>query len=812
MKQIRSSKFSKFVAYYLAIMVFLQITQPMQMYALTSGPKQPEFNAFTPIGTSDMVDLASGDFNYNIPIMDVGGYPINLAYNSGITMDQEASWVGLGWNLNVGQIERQVRGLPDDFNGEAIQYTNKLKPNRTVGFTFRVNGQLVGAESGGSNGPSIGGGASLTLQHNNYSGISAVPSFGLSYSISDGVSVGMNITSSATEGVSVSPSINVSTTHDENADMDLGLSASLGLSYNSRQGLQNYNLSGSSSLVNGFNNINGAGRNDRKTGLTSGSATFNFINNTFTPTIRNEFSTFSGTFSASLGGHAYLFEGEVGATGFFSSMKLKDKTTNEKAYGYEFTQNANENDLLDYNRENDRAVTKNIRVLPVTNYTYDTYSMQTQGMSGSFRPYQSQIGYVFDPKKSDISRSGSLGVEAEFGWGVHFGIDVEYAQSDVNAGVWNTPVTNYFKKTSSEKLEYENTYYKFGSDFTLNNELSLLNNKLGENRAIDFKLLDVNNLSNTYRKKEFSFASGNTYSPISINQKIKRQSREYRNQLVYKITSEESEGDVFIKQNNNAKKHHTAGYKAINNDGSTYVFGETVYNTDKEEVTFAIHKNDLPEASNNNGIFVPDDFSNYGESNENGIDHYYNKIITPSFANTYLLTAVLSTDYEDVTGNGPSDDDLGSYTKFVYEDYGKYKWRAPYYGASYNPGFNSDRNHKKASYTYGEKELKYISRIETKTHVAIFELSERKDGLGVDNEKNTAKNFNSSSKMYKLDKVKLYSKPEAIKANLLNDDPNDDLDIAPIKTAHFVYNYDLCKGIHNNNEDNSLSYNETSNN
>ena len=41
-----------------------------------------------------MVDLFSGDFNYNIPLMEVGGYPINLSYHSGIGMDQEASWVG----------------------------------------------------------------------------------------------------------------------------------------------------------------------------------------------------------------------------------------------------------------------------------------------------------------------------------------------------------------------------------------------------------------------------------------------------------------------------------------------------------------------------------------------------------------------------------------------------------------------------------------------------------------------------------------------------------------------------------------------
>ncbi len=98
-KQRKISKFKKTVAIYLAIMILLETFQPMQIYALTGGPSQPEFEAFTPIGTSDMVDLASGDFNYNIPIMDVGGYPLNLAYNSGATMDQEASWVGLGLSL-----------------------------------------------------------------------------------------------------------------------------------------------------------------------------------------------------------------------------------------------------------------------------------------------------------------------------------------------------------------------------------------------------------------------------------------------------------------------------------------------------------------------------------------------------------------------------------------------------------------------------------------------------------------------------------------------------------------------------------------
>lgn len=126
---IRTCRLSKVLSSCLALQLILMTVQPMQLFALTGGPSQPEFNSFTPIGTSDMVNLASGDFNYNIPIMDIGGYPINLAYDSGVSMDQEASWVGLGWNLNVGQIARSVRGLPDDFKGDQMRYENDARTN-----------------------------------------------------------------------------------------------------------------------------------------------------------------------------------------------------------------------------------------------------------------------------------------------------------------------------------------------------------------------------------------------------------------------------------------------------------------------------------------------------------------------------------------------------------------------------------------------------------------------------------------------------------------------------------------------------------
>ncbi len=93
--------------------------------ALAQGPVQPEAMQFEPVDVTDVVNLATGDFVYTIPLMSVpgpeGDYPVVLSYHSGIGPNQPATWVGLGWTLNPGAINRTISGYPDDYKGDIVK-------------------------------------------------------------------------------------------------------------------------------------------------------------------------------------------------------------------------------------------------------------------------------------------------------------------------------------------------------------------------------------------------------------------------------------------------------------------------------------------------------------------------------------------------------------------------------------------------------------------------------------------------------------------------------------------------------------------
>jgi hypothetical protein len=808
MKQIRSSKFSKFLAYYLAIMMFIQVTQPMQMYALTSGPTQPEFNAFTPIGTSDMVDLTSGDFNYNIPIMDVGGYPLNLAYNSGVTMDQEASWVGLGWNLNVGQIERQVRGLPDDFNGDKVIYENGLRDNVTVGMNLGANLAVFGFD-----GLSLGAG--LGVETNNYEGISFKPSFGVGFQLSDNVSVGMNLSSSVDEGATVTPSVSISKKVSSTSNATTSLSSSISLGLSSRKGVENLNISAGASVKSGSFKSSEARKKatgqDTYQGSGGGAGiggSISFNDQSYTPSKRIGFENSNFTFNAAVGGEIFGGEGQAQITGYGSYQKIHPDYKNraESAFGYEYTHHKRtQSGVLDFNRDNEQTVSQNTLALPITNYTYDLYSIDGQGVSGMFRPFRSQVSNLHNDYVVDFGSGKTFGVEIGLGNLVHGSGDFRTTPSVSHTGPWSggNNVLPYFTESSNDvnSLKYESSTFKLVGGLTIDPEQSIYNNEIHETKALKFAITGFNKNGST---APYFFHKDNV-SPYLIDKKIKRTKRFLRNQVIQKVTSKEADGDAFVTKNNFAidKNSHTAGIKILQTDGSTYVFGKTAYNTKKVEATFDISQKkhrDSIKSGNRTGLigYTSElDRTVKGYTNSSNIsDQYLNKITTPKYAHSYMLTSVLSTDYEDVDGNGPTLNDLGTYTQFDYKITNtNYKWRVPFKKnvATYNNGLISKDYDQKANYIYGEKELVYLDKIVTKTHVAFFDLEDRKDAIGVNGENGGT----GDGRMQRIKSIRLYSRPEVTVAGIITD-PGENGVIKPIKKAHFEYDYSLCPNIPNN--------------
>lgn len=789
MKQIRSSKFSKFLAYYLAIMMFLQVTQPLQMYALTSGPTQPEFNAFTPIGTSDMVDLASGDFNYNIPIMDVGGYPINLAYNSGVTMDQEASWVGLGWNLNVGQISRQVRGLPDDFRGDQMLYHNNLRDNFTIGTNFNFSPAFFGKDFPFALG--------LGVQYNNYEGITWKPSIGVSFSLSEQTQVGFDLSGSTTEGATLKPSVKISGKKENSDKSFTSFSGSIGAEFNSRKGLEKLSISGSKTREKSY----------------YGGLGFRFNNtHNYTPTNRVAYTNTNKTFNASLGGEIFGGEAQMRVTGFGSYQTINHEYRDRYvgAYGYENSQYKNGLEgVLDFNRQNEQAISKNTNALAVTNYTYDVYNIEGQGVSGMFRPFRSQVSYVYNDNVTDASNSQSFGAELGVGNLIHGGLSFKDSPTRATTGLWDNKNHSLSilkeSNTDSNSLKYEPTTFKLIGELNVDPNVNIFKQRIKEGRPSRIKLdggwFNTQAYPEYIYKDYVSNTNGAVYASNSIATKIKRDKRFLRNQNVQKISASEAENDFLVEKNQHAKAHHNAGMKILKEDGNTYVFGKAVYNIKKIEATF--------DVSGRSGDNVSGLVSYNGSVSGNHSaysDKYENVITTPEYAHTYLLTSILSTDYEDLDNNGISDNDLGSYTKFDYTKQGEanyisnYKWRTPYTTeankAYYNEGLKTSRKDQKGSYIYGEKEVTYLKKIETKTHVAFFDLQDRKDAMGV-NGQNGGRGTTAALKSIKS--IRLYSKSELIRDGAGKViDPGVSSSIKPIKAAHFEYTYDLCPNIPSN--------------
>lgn len=736
------------------------------------GPDQPEVQSFTPIGTSDMVDPFTGDFSYNIPLMDVDGYPINMAYNAGVTMDQEASWVGLGWNLNPGVVNRSMRGLPDDFNGQdSIKKNMNLKEHINVSTYLNNTEELFGFNTNFSNALNH-----VQLSYDNYKGLmSSITGIGMSQKIPPLKDAKNYIELGISDGtLSLKPTCVLNSKN----------TLSVQIQFNTSEGLQ---LSGISNKRSNEKSKEARIAN----GVSSHTSSFNFPKGIqVTPTISMPRNSFSGSYSFSIYGKENSgFNDNQKVNVSFTVEWLKEKQISVPAFGYLNLHQGQDNDnaLLDFYRENDGAYTKRTPCLPIATLTYDIFSVSGQGVAGSYRPLRNEVGTVFDRKVYEIGLNGSYGYEFAVGNVSEIGVDIGVNSSLVSSGNWNDRFNG-----AANKLKFEESDVQFVEA----NESSMIKDyahflDIGAGLPVHFEIKSSRKINDTLI----------TQNGVEIAaENFKREEPNNRNQLVSTLTNGQMKGGLGIQALDPSAyawthpevDHHIGQFTVLNTEGGRYVYGIAAYNTIQKDVSFnvgqnAIYAPNYPHC--NNGFVSYNPGIDNSTDNKQGIDHYFSEEIKPAYSHSFLLTSVLNADYVDADQiQGPSKGDLGSYLIFDYQKISSYKWRNPeaQNTASYTEGFQSDILDDKGHYTYGEKELWYVKEVKSKNHVAVFYTSGRKDAVSVYNE-NGGINTNGAQ-MQKLDSIKLFTLPD-YEANGAN--------ATSLKTVHFRYSYTLCPGYKN---------------
>ena len=834
------------------VMVFLlsfQAAFPTVGWALTSGPAQPEFTSFEPVGTPQMVDLFSGDFVYNIPLFELpgpdGGYPFNLAYHSGIGMDQEASWVGLGWTLNSGAINRIMRGLPDDFNGVEVQRKTDMKPNRTWTYSGDAHLEFWGfkkTEAGEIGNAAIKLNLGRQIAHNNYRGWSTGIRAGLSWEsrVKDkfAYGAGFDLGINSQEGATLQPSVSITSIKGE---IDQSLSISSG--FNSRDGRSNlglgYSLAAAQSEPTDDDSTQDQGESksrSRKGGRLGGNYSYNRV--AYTPQVSDAFHGLNFSANVALGGWSGVFNLGGNATIRYDEQYLAKRNvwTSAPAYGFLYSKDRWATDmekdaLLDFNREKDGPIRSSTSNLATPISTPDVYNVVGQGIGASYRAYRSDVGIFTDPSVKSFTGGSSGGPEFGIGNGFDLGGNIGGNWSVSQSSEWPSDFEDRlrFDNEATDRL-YEPFYFKAAGELTTDVDQTYLN--YGGERAVSIQL-------NPYFDTD---ASGGTrmdfdqsarfkqldQSSFAMASDLKRDTRRARAQSLQPITNKQllsggSEGlkeyqvsyfssdrlnttdpeaylsaspsvDLLVDRTslgrsiNESQADQIAGITALHPDGLRYVYGLPAKNYQQQEYLFSVEKAGGNTGCTRNQAIATVNGNGTEIDYKKGTEEYLNVSSVPSYSHAHLLTSVLGADYVDYDDiPGPSDGDYGYWIKFNYVKSDTYKWKTPFLGANYIDGVRNDNGDDKGTLFYGEREQYYLATAETRSHLAVFDLEEREDAKGVSSKFQNTIGEGLGTSSYLLKRIRLFSKAELQRGVS-----------QAIKTVHFEYDYSRCPNVPNN--------------
>ncbi|MCX6180360.1 MAG: hypothetical protein NT150_00335 [Bacteroidetes bacterium] len=761
----------------LALMLY-QIAFPTVSLALTSGPAQPEFSSFEPVSTTNMVSEHTGDFTYNLPVLNVpgpdgGSYALGLSYHSGSSPEEEASWVGTGWTLNPGAVMRSKKGFADDYKGADVQYWNQVPANTTISVGGDLNFEAYSIDFAN---------VDAALRYNNYRGFGYTVGAGLS---ADGI---VNLGYSYSDGqgsfsASISPGAILSSMASRKKNENEKLSAELKKSANPND--KESNRTTISKLTANTNKMNKYNKQSK-----------------YFPSISTSQAQFSNHVQKYIGVSLHFslkgmptftalhFGIEGGLTGSVSTQQnIGDNGPNtadtKDVYGYMYSGSSSleDDDVMDYSVDKDQPFQKRNSFVGSPFSNADQFNVTGEGLGGGFRMYQKSPG-TYRPN-SVASVTANLNGAINLAAGVENGISWRAGGSSsvLFQGDWNykTDVGNFAAESSDE-----NVFARFTNDMGGSIEYGV--NDDAEEASLEYTGFplyrpNINSIEKTMNNGQRSGRS--TYVAWNTNEDM----TDTYSSKKFRSYTKDADALAHVTRTVGSYEDGIGEFVSYSPNGQRYVYGLPVYSRKEQNMQYDVRK---AEVKNNYVAYR--DITDVNSVSGVKVGEISN---TP-YASTHLLTEITSPDYMDKTLNGPSTDDFGGWVRFSYNRiYGTndktaagtwYKWRIPYTGLNYQRGELSTMDDDRGGLSYGEKEIYYLDTIETKTHYAVFITEDRNDAYDAASNETAANDSTAqgSNKLKKLTTIKLYARGQA----------------TPLKTVHFEYYEDddanaLCPGLPN---------------
>ncbi len=695
MKHNNTIQYIKAVVVTLIFGVFSTVTQ-------AQGPNAPEAASFEPVDATDMVNLVTGDLSYVLPLLNVpspeGGYPLSLSYHAGIAMEQEASWVGLGWSLNPGAINRSVNGYPDDWGKTEVSELYYDEGGSTDYYSFSIGGTLP-------NGVTIGVSKSWG-GYRAWGGIVTYAGNSIHFG-SEGVGASasiLGVTVSALPGQDVRTSIGLG-----QAGGSLGMlsgGATLDFDLNTR----NIQLSGNAGLKikqtgaglsgRGFNfSINSA----LGSGGTLNSSSVN-EGDYFVKTTEKGFNFDVGFYWARYRhtnvSYSLFKDNIIYSSGILNAFDYKLNTSFATIDDSYPTMDVKEfyADDKDYVINEIRDITKSTQLPSIMLPNYDNYSVSGQGVGGSISPRIYEEMTLSGKKLFEERNSFDNVVLRNYALNYH-----DQGLPNQDQFSLNNKIHFYFDNTVSSFLRTSSGSFDF---FHLKETRT---SPLTGEEYSDYVVRSVEDLLsvNTFPDNTYSSGVINDFIPTKSGE-IKRDGNFIETFTNGDIINNRTNGwfieaksDEFYRLNDpnrftNIKNEDGIGaYRITTLDGKVYHYSLPVYHYE------SIYKN-----------FAGDDDENR---------KFFRSKKTKPYATHWLLTAITGPDYVDRNNNGKLDEsDYGYWVEFEYGRWSDgFAWRSP------KEGFKVYKNNK--SYFTGLKEIYYLDKVKTRTHTALFIKSLRQD-------------------------------------------------------------------------------------